>query len=562
MTQALWQIKGELMRSLLFALCLAGAWLAPGFGDQFFSAIERWGVKLASRRRLTILLAACAPILIRGSLFWLIAHPVPYVHDEFSYLLGGDTLAHGRLANPANPMAVFFDTIHVNQTPAYVSKYPPGQAAVLAIGDLLRDPWFGVVLSVGLMCGAIVWMLQGWFAPRWALLGGLLVVAKLGIFSYWMNSYWGGAVAATGGALVVGALPRILRRCRARDSWILGLGLFVLVNSRPFEGFLLSVPLAVVLLTWVFSKNSPQWGVKLPRVVFPLAIVGVASGAFGAYYNLRTTGNAFESPYAANERSHLSGTPPFAWQQLRPVVHFENPQLETYYNVYLRELHVENETRSVKGVALKLAMNAKTFLVFFLGPALCLPLALGIAAFRRRIRGVRLWTLQLGLGFGALLLVTWFWAHYLAPMTASVFALMVVGIRNLRQWRVSGRPVGLAMSRVVVLFAILLGPFGQSGTAFTFQKPDPLAYRVQFNRQLEAMPGKHLVIVRYGPDHSVLREWVYNGADLDNGKVVWAREIPGLDIRPLLEHFKDRQVWLVEPDASPPRLTQYKAGPQ
>jgi hypothetical protein len=342
--------------------------------------------------------------------------------------------------------------------------------------------------------------------------------------------------------------------------------LFVLVNSRPFEGFLLSLPVAVVLLTWVFSKSSPEWGVKLRRVVFPLAIVGVAAGAFGAYYNMRTTGNAFESPYAANERTHLSGTPPFAWQGLRPPVHFANPQLETYYNVYLRKLHVENETRSVRGAALKLAMNAKTFLVFFLGPALCLPLALGIVMSRRKIRrgiqGARLWTWQLGLGFGALLLVTWFWAHYLAPMTATIFALMVVGIRSLRQWRVKGRAVGLAMSRVVVLFAILLGPFGQSGTAFTFQTPDLLAYRVQFNKQLEATPGKHLVIVRYGPDHSVLREWVYNGADLDNGKVVWAREIPGLNIRPLLEHFKDRQVWLVEPDASPPRLTQYKAGPQ
>jgi hypothetical protein len=558
MTQTLWEMRGELLRDLLFVLCLAGAWFAPGFGGGVFMAVERWGTKLASRKSLTILLAALAPVLIRASLFWLLAHPVPHIHDEFSYLLGGDTFAHGRLANPANPMAVFFDTIHVNQTPAYVSKYPPGQATVLALGELLGDPWFGVMLSVGLMCGAVAWMLQGWFAPRWALLGGLLVVAKLGIFSYWMNSYWGGAVAATGGALVVGALPRILRFWRARDSWILGLGLFVLVNSRPFEGFLFSVPVAVVLVTWIFGKDGLQWSVKLRRVVFPLALVGVTAGAFGAYYNLRTTGNAFESPYTANERSHLSGTPPFSWQQLRPAIHFSNPQLETYYNSYLRSVHTENETRSVKGAALKIAMNGKDFLLFFAGPALCLPLALGILMFRRGIRAVRLWTWQLGLGFGALLLVTWFEPHYLAPMTASIFALIMMGIRSLRQWRVKGRPVGLAMSRVVVLFALVLGPFGQRGTAFTFEKPDLIAYRLQFNRQLEATPGKHLVIVRYGPDHLVLREWVYNGADLDNGKVVWAREIPGQDIRPLLEQFKDRQVWLAEPDTSPPRLTLYK----
>jgi len=558
MAQTLWEMRGELLRDLLFVLCLAGAWIAPGFGGAIFSAIERWGTKLASRKRLVILLAVMTPILIRASLFWLLAHPVPHIHDEFSYLLGGDTLAHGRLANPANPMAVFFDTIHVNQTPAYVSKYPPGQAAALAVGELLGDPWFGVVLSVGAMCGAIVWMLQGWFAPRWALLGGVLVVARLGIFSYWMNSYWGGAVAATGGALVVGALPRIVRNWSARDSWILGLGLFILVNSRPFEGFLLSVPVACVLTARVFSKQSPPWGVKLTRVVLPLLIAGVATGAFWAYYNLRTTGNALETAYVVNERSHLSGTPPFSWQQLRPAVHFANPQLETYYNSYLRQVHAANEMRSLRGAALKVAMNGKDFLLFFAGPALCLPLALGIALFGRGIGGVRLWTWQVGLGFGALLLVTWFEPHYLAPMTASIFALVVEGTRWLRRWRVKGRPVGLAMSRVVVLFAVVLGPFGQRGTAFTFQKPDLIAYRVQFNRELEEMPGKHLVIVRYGPDHFVLREWVYNGADLENGKVVWAREIPGQDLRPLLEHFKDRQVWLAEPDASPPRLTPYE----
>jgi hypothetical protein len=561
MTQTLWEMRGELLRDLLFVLCLAGAWAVPAFGAGVFRPIERWGTKLASRKSLIILLAVSAPILIRASFFWLLPHPVPHIHDEFSYLLGGDTLAHGRLANPANPMAVFFDTIHVNQTPAYVSKYPPGQATVLAAGDLLGDPWFGVVLSVGVMCGAIVWMLQGWFAPRWALLGGVLVVAKLGIFSYWMNSYWGGAVAAIGGALVLGALPRIMRTCRARDSLILGLGLFILVNSRPFEGFLFSLPVAVVLLIWVSSKRSPEWGVKLRRVVLPLAIIGIATGAFGAYYNLRTTGNVFESPYVANERAYMRGAPLLSWKEPKPAVHFANPQMESYYNGYIRSVHLENETRTVKGAALKVAMNAKDFLLFFVGPALCLPFALGVLMFRRKTRGVRLWTWQVGLGFGALLLVTWFEPHYLAPMTASIFALVLQGTRRLRQWRMNGRPVGLAISRVVVLFALVLGPFDQRGTAFMFQKPDLIGYRVQFEKQLEATPGKHLVIVRYGTDHNVLREWVYNGADLDNGKVVWAREIPGQDIRPLLEHYKDRQLWLAEPDASPPRLTQCRSSP-
>ncbi len=47
--------------------------------------------------------------------------------------------------------------------------------------------------------------------------------------------------------------------------------------------------------------------------------------------------------------------------------------------------------------------------------------------------------------------------------------------------------------------------------------------------------------------------------DIDHAKIVWARDIPGIDIHPLLKYYSDRDVWLVEPDANPPRMTPYKA---
>jgi uncharacterized membrane protein (UPF0136 family) len=85
-----------------------------------------------------------------------------------------------------------------------------------------------------------LWMLQAWMPARWALLGGVFCALNLGIASYWMNSYWGGAVAAIGGALVLGGAARIVKRNspRIRDGVLLGFGAAILANSRPYEGFL------------------------------------------------------------------------------------------------------------------------------------------------------------------------------------------------------------------------------------------------------------------------------------------------------------------------------------
>jgi hypothetical protein len=95
------------------------------------------GSSFARSKRMAILSVALAVILVRFGLLWVSPVPIPRFHDEFSYLLAGDTFAHGRLSNPPHAMWVFLDTVHINQEPRYMSKYPPGQGFFLALGEIL-----------------------------------------------------------------------------------------------------------------------------------------------------------------------------------------------------------------------------------------------------------------------------------------------------------------------------------------------------------------------------------------------------------------------------------------
>jgi hypothetical protein len=132
----------------------------------------------------------------------------------------------------------------------YASKYPPAQGLMLAAGQVLGGhPIMGVWTSTGLACAAICWMLLAWL-PSWlAVPGGFLAALHPIILLYWSQSYWGGTVAVIGGALVLGALRRIMRRLRVCHALLMGIGLAILANSRPYEGLLISLPVAVLLFT-------------------------------------------------------------------------------------------------------------------------------------------------------------------------------------------------------------------------------------------------------------------------------------------------------------------------
>jgi len=526
----------------------------PRVVPRVFHAIESFFSRLAERKALALVAVFLIVIGVRPALLRYLPVPVPGIHDEFSYLLLGDTLAHGRLANPPHPMRISFESFHVNWFPTYSSKYPPGQGAILALGQLLGHPWIGVLFSAAAMCVAILWMLQAWLPARWAFLGAALVALKFGIASYWINSYWGGAVAATGGALVLGAMPRIIRRARTLDALLLGLGIAILANSRPYEGLLFSIPVAGWFLWWLAGKTklpvSPR--TRVVRIFAPLAVLLTLTIFFIGYYNWRLTGNALLFPHVLNTHTYRT-TGLFLWDHPKDPLEYHNQQFEDFYNGWEREDYQNMWPDVRKVTAEKLDRIGSTY--FWWGAPLLLP-GLPFVFFDRKMR---LPILIFLMGTVGCLALIWSFPHYASPLTCVIFLLLVQAIRHLRTIRLAGRPLGLALSWAI--FYLLATDVVLSVKNHVC---DPLQWtcqgdpsRAAIAKTLSNTPGKHLIMVRYEADHNLHDEWVYNGAEIDSAKVLWARELDPAQNAKLFAYFKDRQIWLVEPDSDNTELIPY-----
>ena len=513
-----------------------------------------FAANLARRRILVCIAAALLVLAIRAALLPVWPTPHPSIYDEFSYLLQADTFAHGRLTNPPHPLWQFFESIYILQQPTYASKYPPGQALAMAAGQLLfGHPWFGVWLSCGALAAALCWALQGWLPPLWALLGTLIAL-DLCTFSYWMNSYWGGAVAAIGGALVVGAYIRLIRSGPIESgsrAWVLGAGAVLLILTRPYEGALLGLPLAIAL--WM-KKNSA-------RIWLPILFMVSAGIAATAWSDYRVTGRALRLPYAEYFAQYES-VPPLIVLPVQPVKFFRHFDLQLLDEGWARDQN--RKARSLRLIPMRAADFYQTAGVIF-GDVLWLVPLLAFAPVWLKSRQRRILVVLSAVFLAGSFMELIFYSHYAAPFTAVFLILLIQSLRCLQIWASRRFPGGRATGRFVLaaFCATLIGATfaAEASRVYRHQTPD----RIQAvnarkglieSGLLATHPGRHVIFVRYTSFKNPHEEWIYNLADIDGQPVIWAQDMGAENAR-LIAYYPDRSFWLFQPDVDPGDLEPY-----
>lgn len=537
-----WKDIGE---TIAAAACVFAGLVAPRFRWKWLTWAERAFTRLACHRTQAILFVGALPLIIRLGLLPVLGVPGPLVADEFGYLLLADTFASGRLTNPTHPFWKHFETVYVFHQPTYTSIYPFAPALLLTIPKLMgAHPWLGVWFGAGLMCALVCWMLQGWLPPKWALLGGLLAALRFTLVSPWMNTYWGGATAAIGGILILGALPRIMKQQRWRDSVLFGLGLALLAQSRPFEGVLFALVPTLLLGVWLLRERAVPARTRWRNVAFPLGAMMLALVAGTAYYDWRVTGDPFLMPYLLHQR--IYGTPQTLFSQPpiqdAPGVHDQRDIADVFQ--WQLAAHRMGFSWSLE------ADRLKSFWHFYLQPLMSVPLLLLPFVMRKR----KLWVLLLSAV--ALLagnaMYPFFFPHYAAPLCGLILLFVVYGMRYLRVLRFRTWAGG---ALVFQLLCLLIGVSALFTTAGALLQPwhvvASLTPRGQVLEQLQARGGKHVVLVRYSPNHVFHYGVVFNNADIDRSQVVWAHQLDKASDRALVSHYPDREAWLFNPDESP-----------
>jgi hypothetical protein len=328
---------------------------------------------------------------------------------------------------------------------------------------------------------------------------------------------------------------------------IFALGSALLFWTRPYEGG----AFALILLI-VFAQEL--WRTMRTGVLVAAVSVLVVCGAWTGYYNRTITGNPFRLPYLLYYQQHNT-TPAFWFLPLAPQPVYSNPRLAgehgttgweaaaheaVYKNGHLRPDWLWT---GITKTVLSLDFSVRIALLL----ALLVPAAWRDSLFRKI-------ALVAAVSLLAVSVETFHFEHYTAPAWGAFALLIAIWAQHAWNLRVFRQPVGPALVVLALAWPAINSAFIRlprllhrtsapaAGNSKAPQPPDSWPdRRVALLNRLAKLDRRQLVIVRYpSPDWKVGEEWVYNGADIDQQRVVLAHDLGTEENRVLLNYYPDR----------------------
>jgi hypothetical protein len=358
---------------------------------------------------------------------------------------------------------------------------------------------------------------------------------------YWTNSYWGGSVAASGGALLLLGIGINRARQAPLAGVVFAFGVLLLFWTRPYEGGVFTLMVLIVFARELWSKRRAS--------VFAAALAVLAiGGAWTCYDNQAITGKPFRLPYREHVRQYDT-TPAWWFLPMHPEPAYSHPRLAAVSGLHgLDAQHYQpgKPWWQLFGIGLIASLWAVRS---SLGPAILLTLLIPVAW---RDPLYRKMAIVAGVFLLALSVETWHQEHYGAPVWAALALMIAVWAERAWNLRIRKLRVGVAL----VLLALA------SPAIAAIAVHSPVSRLLKINRvgwdpnwpyrraalieRLSKLDRRQLVIVRYpAPDWHIMEEWVYNGADIDGERVVFAHDLGTEQDRALLDYYPDRTALLL-----------------
>jgi hypothetical protein len=314
--------------------------------------------------------------------------------------------------------------------------------------------------------------------------------------------------------------------------------------TRQFESLIL---LASVLLFF-----APDWHRRARTAGIALLAMAPAL-VLTALHNHAATSSWITIPEALSQYQY--GVPAALTFEPNATPHRElTPEQAMDYKMQVAFRGAPQETLAT--YLLRLEYRVRYYRFFFL-----VPLYLALPFFLASIRSYsQAWIALTPLVFA--LQVNFFPVfqfHYIAAVSCLFLLMAILGLQKLPPFA-ARLLILLCLFHFLFWFTVHIFDSEALGyetwTAINHQNPER---RIAVNNELTAEAGTQLVFVRYTPRHIFQDEWVYNAADIDASRIVWARDLGADENDKLRKYYPDRTAWLLEPDQHPPKLSPYQS---